>query len=106
MKKCAAVCYINSEDKTINAFAIHTVNRDIIDLSNTLKPHYTNIFDLVTWLVDLAKVNNYEIPYYESFGGRCYDIMFIDSKPTFTTQRYFIQTIKTNDKYYERKMLL
>lgn len=90
MRKCTAVCYIDSEDKFINAFAIHTANRHLIDLSHTLKAHYTNNFDLVTYLVNLAKANDFEIPYYESFGGKCYDIMFIDSKAAFTVQRYFI----------------
>lgn len=90
MRKCTAVCYIDSEDKIINAFAIHTANHHVIDLSRTLKVHYTNNFDLVTYLVNLAKANNFEIPYYESFGGKCYDIMFIDSKDAFTVKRYFI----------------
>lgn len=90
MRKCTAVCYIDSEDKFINAFAIHTANRNLIDLSYTTKAHYKNNYDLVTYLVNLAKANDFEIPYYESFGGKCYDIMFIDSKDKFTVQSYFI----------------
>lgn len=90
MRKCTAVCYIDSEDKFINAFAIHTADRNIIDLSHRLKVHYANSFDLVTYLLDVAKANGFEIPYYESFGGKCYDIMFIDSKTPFTVQQYFI----------------
>ena len=90
MRKCTAVCYIDSEDKFINAFAIHTANRHLIDLSAVVKPHYTNTVDLITHLVNLAKSNGFEIPYYESFSGKCYDIMFIDSKYAFIVQRYFI----------------
>ena len=67
-----------------------TADRHLIDLSHTLKVHYTNNFDLVTYLVNLAKANGFEIPYYESFNTKCYDIMFIDSKAPFTVQRYFI----------------
>ena len=90
MKKCTAVCYINSEDKFINAFAIHTVKGEVIDLSSVLKSFYENNYDLVTYLVNVAKSNKFEIPCYESFGGKCYDIMFIDTKKPFTVQRYFI----------------
>lgn len=90
MRKCTAVCYIDSGVKFINAFAIHTANRHFIDLSDRLKVHYANNFDLVTYLNDVAKANGFEIPYYEAFGGKLYDIMFIDSKAPFTVQRYFI----------------
>ena len=90
MKKCTGVCYIDSKNKIINAFAIHTANRDVVDFSNALKPHYASIFDLVTYLVDLAKSNNFEIPYDELFGAKRYDIMFIDINTPFTIQRYFI----------------
>lgn len=90
MRKCTAVCYIDSEYKFINAFAIHTANCHLIDLSHILKGYYENTFDLVTYLVNLAKVNGFEIPYYEMFGAKCYDIMFIDSKVAFAVNRYFI----------------
>ena len=90
MRKCSAVCYIDSQDRFINAFAIHTADRHLIDLSNTVKAHYTSKIELVTYLVNLAKANDFEIPYYESFGGKCYDIIFIDSRAEFTVQKYFI----------------
>ena len=91
MKKCSAVCYLDSEDKFIYSFAVHTVKRTLIDLTQALqKGYYTNRSDLVRYLVNLAKENGFEIPYYKGFGGRCYDIMFIDSKAPFTVHKYFI----------------
>lgn len=90
MRKATAVCYIDSSDKSINAYALHTMDRHLIDLSTAMKRNYTSTYDLVTHCVILANHNGFEIPFVKYFGGKCYDILFID-RATSVISRYCIK---------------
>ena len=77
MRKATGVCYIDRSMKTVIGFVLHTRERNLINLSAT-KHSYTNTYELVEYCVYVAKQNGFDIPYYENFGAKTYDIIFVD----------------------------
>lgn len=50
-----------------------------VNFDENVKPYYSSFHELYSFLLRYLKVNGFEPVYYDAFGSRFYDILFIDA---------------------------
>lgn len=81
MKKAnMLVCYERDGNgvSVKNVYAVHRGGHDF--LSCLSGKNYSSIYEAYSAVISVAKNNGFRIPYYDAFGARFYDILWIDCK--------------------------
>ena len=78
MKKATLmVCYVRGRDGII-VKSVHALYRGGRASLNLSRANYQSILAACGNVLSLAKNNNFRVSYYECFGARWYDILWID----------------------------
>ena len=91
MKKAKLMVCFKKDSSGIsvkNVYAVHRGGHDI--LACLSGKNYASISDAYSSVLKTAKANGFNVAYYEGFGSRWYDILWVDCN-TGTAEKYSIR---------------